>query len=688
MAKIGYNKNADGEIVADTNMMGEEMDRTKELVHYSHVYISEVSIEPYYESHDFVLPSAFDQPNLNRRAVCSAQFPAACGTNPIVPYRTANFFPDNLEGDRETPCCGAVCMSLPASLGLSSCELGGDGSSNGNGDCPVGESTIPVIGSRSASECRCIKGTVDEYGDPTLSDMEYDVTCEWHVDKSYDFNPSECIKRDYPMEMDGYRDRGPWDVNLGCRYDINRVCVDPGLSEEEQLESCFEWLDENCGQVLNDTYFEAWVDRPAYRCRLYIRPPYQQPASAITYTNFPGLLPEDVDEVLLPEGEYFHGCRFNYIDHPIAYMDEDDDEVEDDFDAEDFSGCAWLLDYCPGATLDMFEIAVSEVDDVNGNFVCEMQRKEEFSPADPGPLEYPGSRATCDVDFEVFPPFCLDVDDCNSWSDDHCDRPENLTATCDHNICRFTVEFEPLIDEAPVPLCYQENPNPDSDGRTSCDWDYMEFPPCGTSVDDCWDFVEDHCGDRDNFMVELNEEADRNGNTACLITNMEWYSRGSPWGCEYRSCLQGYCDQCTEDDDGDDGDDTGDDSGDDTGDGTGDDGGEEPPEEEEQLLLLIDVDVIFEDQVNLTVFALWFREFLPDLVDEFNNLEELNFTARFVTRPDDDGGVQNVLATHINASFADAESRQEAFDTVLRNIREFEAMLQDFLESRVSVLLC
>ena len=520
---------------------------------YATAYVSKVSITPFYESNDAVLPAAYDQPDLNRRAVCGEDVFIPCGTNPIVPFTTPNHYISPEDGGPVTPCCGAVCMSTEEE------------------ECPTGVNSVYVVGNRPAQDCRCTHSGPDEFGDPTFSGEEFDATCLWHPTKPRDFEPSECTRRDYPMQLDYYRGRGPWDINLGCRYDINRVCVDANLNEEEMVQSCYDWLDENCGQLFNRTYWEAWVERPSLRCRLYIRPPYHE--NNIDYTVYPGVTPSNIGEVLLPEADYFQGCRFNFLKNPPIYIpsntsEEASSEGEgnpqtsgdqesandpsrrqlDHLDRPQFdpTGCSWALDYCPGATIEMFNVAVSRRTDINGNRVCEIQRKDEFTPSRPRDLEYPGTRGTCDVDYEEFMPWCESDDDCEDWTGDHCDVPAALSVKCSEaHFCHISFNNSVAPEVPPVPLCYPMDEEKYSEPYRGCSRNYNTRPPCGDTVSDCKEFVESHCDDPSVYVITLAEELDRNGNARCIIQREHDFAVGSPdQACEASECFSCQRDGC------------------------------------------------------------------------------------------------------------------------------------------------
>ena len=520
---------------------------------YATAYVSKVSITPFYESNDAVLPAAYDQPDLNRRAVCGEDVFIPCGTNPIVPFTTPNHYISPEDGGPVTPCCGAVCMSTEEE------------------ECPTGVNSVYVVGNRPAQDCRCTHSGPDEFGDPTFSGEEFDATCLWHPTKPRDFEPSECTRRDYPMQLDYYRGRGPWDINLGCRYDINRVCVDANLNEEEMVQSCYDWLDENCGQLFNRTYWEAWVERPSLRCRLYIRPPYHE--NNIDYTVYPGVTPSNIGEVLLPEADYFQGCRFNFLKNPPIYIpsntsEEASSEGEgnpqtsgdqesandpsrrqlDHLDRPQFdpTGCSWALDYCPGATIEMFNVAVSRRTDINGNRVCEIQRKDEFTPSRPRDLEYPGTRGTCDVDYEEFMPWCESDDDCEDWTGDHCDVPAALSVKCSEaHFCHISFNNSVAPEMPPVPLCYPMDEEKGSEPYRGCSRNYNARPPCGDTVSDCKEFVESHCDDPSVYVITLAEELDRNGNARCIIQREHDLAVGSPdQACEASECFSCQRDGC------------------------------------------------------------------------------------------------------------------------------------------------
>ena len=157
----------------------------------------------------------------------------------------------------------------------------------------------------------------------------------------------------------------PWDRNMGCRIDINHACYPEGLSEEEANAACQQWYAENCGSTADDgTYAEAYAasleDHPGL-CRIRLRHP--DGWEEVNYHPYTATMASDSDNHVLPNNEYFNGCKVNYLLHPPAYSEE--------------FGCEWFInDYCPELNADDFIIAVSEREDVNGRRVCGMARKD------------------------------------------------------------------------------------------------------------------------------------------------------------------------------------------------------------------------------------------------------------------------------------------------------------------------
>ena len=523
---------ATGQLHPNRDALGQPLPATPSngLALYASTWVSRVLIEPFYEENDRVFPTAFDQPHMNRRVVCdSTNHLLACGTDQVIPLRTPNHYPLNENGLQVAPCCGATCMSQ-AALGSSS------GTTDPAGQCPSNANSVP-----GATEdvplreggCECRKGGKDPHGDRAWAPNEYDVTCQWIPDKQYSV-PAACNPEPKTMSYDvsKWENEDPWDMNFGCRLSITSACVPHGLSGAEADQACKDWVSQHCGEPSGEGYWEIWA-RENGACQISLRPPWGQ--TERQYTVFQGITENEAPSYALPEGEMYQGCSINFLMHPPAH-DGTGEEI----------GCEWFTKtYCNGATIDLFEVRVSEKVDNRGHRVCSMYRLPTFIPKVPTKDEFPGFRAACDWDWSYYKPPCKATADCDDWKLEHCDIPEGLSTECKGGACQFQLTSSLLSEyTAPQPPCYSENPNPLLQ-RDSCDWDFIKYPPCGASTIEgtkqrCRDWVSSHCHDRlESFYVGSTNQAGRNNLYSCAIVS-QWQQSvgGGIKACRAMSCLE------------------------------------------------------------------------------------------------------------------------------------------------------
>ena len=519
---------ATGQLHPNRDALGQPLPATPSngLALYASTWVSRVLIEPFYEENDRVFPTAFDQPHMNRRVVCdSTNHLLACGTDQVIPLRTPNHYPLNENGLQVAPCCGATCMSQ-AALGSSS------GTTDPAGQCPFHRNTVPDGQQERQGGCSCRKGGRDIHGDYAWAADEYDATCEWVPDKLVTLHHA-CDSTPVPMSFDTTKwgNSDPWDMNAGCRVSLDSACVPAGLSGSAADAACNDWVRDNCGEPRGSSYWEVYA-RPNGACKIAMKPGSGE--TSPDYTTFPGVTKSTAASHMLPEGETYEGCSINFLLHPPAHDGSGTEE----------EGCAWFIqDYCPGAQHQHFNIAVSSKTDGNGNRVCAIGRKLEFTPRTPEPGVYPGFRAKCDWDWSIYRPPCSNDAGCASWATHHCDEPNKLSGTCNGGACQFMVTDTALKEEhAPGPVCYTNNPSPQTT-RWGCDWDYRKYPPCasasaGTSGSTCTKWVSDHCARTEGMYVGVSERPTRQGLYICEISSA-WESKvgGAPGACKTDVCL-------------------------------------------------------------------------------------------------------------------------------------------------------
>ena len=549
--EVRYNCGADGMELPPTEYNG--------LALYASTYISSVEITPFYESGDHYVPSSLDQPFMNRRVVCGDTTELQCGTDPIVPYRTANYYPLNEVGEPTAPCCGAICMSNEA-LVRARAELPGYlpgdytaslvTTTDPDGDCPPLVNTVPGALTDREGSCFCRKGDPDEHGDLTWGENEYDSTCRWLPDKAPNMIAeavnTECPSS-HPFPLVG---GDPWAENLGCRYDINNVCLLPDLTELQANITCMQWVNENCGAPFSDSVWVAYGDFENNKCVIELH----SDGSSASANTFTGVTRAELAELAEAVGVTTYTCLVDFHEYPPVAESND---------------CAWFInDYCPGLPPSEFDWRISNLPDINGNHVCAIRTSLAYGTT-PHVDEFPGTRGACDVDYEALPPPCGDNNDCEAWLQHHCDYPSELSTSCNHFQCQIWIQSTWLAEHHdPVPICYTEDPQSDDDDgddsgnydygdsgsgggggffsydageRFGCSWNYAKFPPCaGTSPNlaACTQWVGNHCSSSEDFHVEVSSTADRHGQYRCIITS-DWERSvgGTPASCEHELCL-------------------------------------------------------------------------------------------------------------------------------------------------------
>ena len=520
--RIGFWRDPNtGEIHANRDAEGKPLPTTatEDYALYASTYVSSVRITPYYEDRDIVIPTAFDQPHMNRRVACASNRHLQCGTNAVVPLRTSNHYLMSNLGKTEAPCCGAICMSTEAAA-----RAGVSGTTtDASGNCPAYDNTVPGAWGDRPGTCHCRKGAPDSHGDPEWSSSEYDDTCTWVPNKAVP--KQRCDNTPKPMPM-GNGD--PWKSNQACTVDTSTACFPPQLTPEEAQKWCEDWVGTYCGQPGNGAWWEIWAEYEAGWC--WIR---MEPQSTFTYTPPAGHTANELTAVTLPSDKPYNGCNVNYLEHPPAHDG-----------SSGKAGCEWFIrDHCPGSTLSMFDVAVSSTPDSNGNKVCAFARKPEYESRVPTDRSYRGHKAKCDIDYEVFRPPCSSDQQCQDWKTAHCDEPTKLAASCNGAACQFSITDSSLkATDTPLQVCYHENPKPF--GRGDCDWDYQKFPPCGgtraaVAEQSCQQWVENHCSSAEAFTTSILPFPDRKGHYVCSIES-EWEQKvgGAPAACSIDECAK------------------------------------------------------------------------------------------------------------------------------------------------------
>ena len=497
---------------------------------YASTYISRVSITPFYEEGDVYMPNALDQPFMNQRVVCGRTTELTCGTNPIAPYRTPNYFFVNEKGNMTAPCCGAICMYDGA---VDANEHGHLTTTDPEGACPSAHNTVPyAMGERAEiGGCECQKEGPDGHGDMLMANSEYDNTCLFLPDK----RPASTREAVYEITEEcnpeapfDYYGGDPWSENLNCRYDVDKVCIPPYIQHGEEDAYCMSWVEEHCGEGQHGA---EWRVRPVEgnsRCNITVVGPMSAP-EGYTYT---ALTRADLEEIKQEKGEPAFGtCLIDYVEQPVIAEDEVD--------------CAWFVeDFCNGLSIDYFDTRISGVNDTNGHYVCAYRPLEQV-PREPAEGEYTGYAATCDWDFTYYRPTCEKHSDCEEWTEAHCDRPGDLAAHCSGAACQIYVPYRsPLqLGMKPVPLCYNNYNNTPPSTRNTCNIDYLKYPPCGgttyaDAMKGCKQWVNEHCDDETElYYVEPAPEPDRFGNYACHIQSQ--YEKEA--GGDYHSCTDQLC---------------------------------------------------------------------------------------------------------------------------------------------------
>ena len=492
---------------------------------YEQAYVSSVRITPFYEEGDITLPSPLDQPGMNREVPCT-EGPLECGTDPIVPYRTANFYPLNENGTPEAPCCGAICMSGEAAekAGMQA----GEGTTDPDLLCPPLENTVPGGRADRQGGCRCKKGPVDEHGDPTWSPDEYDSTCTWLPDKMAsslieaedDCNPNQ----PHPLFEFGYED-------LGCRFDPRRVCLPPGVTREEGNSICQEWVENNCGEAKEGSWWEAYPTPDMRFCEISV----QGEGEYYSYTALTKyLLKKILDENYANSNELPpRSCVVDLETTPIV-LNEDE-------------SCFDLVGYCaPTFRISMYDVKVLSNRDIHGNLVCVYRRR--FGSFELTDNVNPGYAGGCDVDYTVFMIPCLSDNDCSDWVGQHCDEPDEFfRVSCDNYQCSITRNGGNIgLAIPPVPLCYTESETPEvfDTHRWSCDWDFIRYPPCASGPDDtasCHAWITQHCSEPDDVATfQVISDADQNGRFACDIRHFSDPRNFRTKECNETLCLPTY----------------------------------------------------------------------------------------------------------------------------------------------------
>ena len=506
---------------------GEKLPRTlkDDFAWYASVMVSRIEIEPFYEEGDVLLPSQVDQPGMNRLVACGSN-ELSCGTNAVVPLRTANHYPKDADGISQTPCCGAICMEAGIADGHPFTTV------DKNGTCPSLVNTVPGGYTNRQDNCECQRQPSDSGGVDVFKDSEYDATCFWAN------NPEDTPDLPFYCENQAAINfkldpADPWGNNFGCRYDAYSICILPTLTIDQKHDACDKWAVQNCGPPLDGSYWETAYDEASNHCSLRLRPEWGK--AEPSYANYPGLKPKDADASKLPDGQTYKGCTINFQDHPPAYIDTDDSSSE-------YAGCYWFVDaYCPQLDYDDFDFAVSKIPDADGSFVCALHRRPVKGPPPSG--SNPGYRARCDVDYKYYHQPCSANSDCTNWVKEHCDLPYAMFTRCTGGLCMVDISSEEDVKEhqQPIPVCVFENPAP-WERRASCDQDYLRYPPCGgttyeEALTGCNEWVMHHCSSNDNYYTEPAMYADRNGHFRCYILT-EWESKagGSRASCSEQEC--------------------------------------------------------------------------------------------------------------------------------------------------------
>ena len=322
----------------------------------------------------------------------------------------------------------------------------------------------------------------------------------------------------------------PWDRNLGCRYDVNSACVPAGTSPEDADAACLAWVERNCG-CPKGGYWEAYAE-PDGSCRIHLR---TSESNSIDYYPFPGLLPSDELQPLLPDNGLFQGCRVNFLLHPPAHDDVHDGPA----------GCEWFITAaCPGLSLDDFSVAVSGKADPSGHSVCAMVRSSEVCGVFAMDLEAnryssdPWERnlgCRLDINSACFPSGASQEEAdtaCQEWTQRNCmwESPGHYwevyatTSSCKINLRKEgggATHYIPYTGMLPGEASEHMLPN---DGTyQGCRINFTLNPPAhdgsGAGAEGCQWFIDEYCEGLgvDDFNIAVSVNDDLNSNRVCAL---------------------------------------------------------------------------------------------------------------------------------------------------------------------------